>query len=79
MHYDKLNSDICVYYFCNKVSKYGMVFLIIPKYMKEFRRRIVRSDRDVYLQCVRNKLNTFLTFIGPCTVTYFYSKTNQMH
>ena len=47
--------------------------------MKEFRRRIVRSDREVYLQCVRNKLNTFLTFIGPCIVIYFYSKTNQMH
>ena len=25
------------------------------------------------------KISQFLTFVGPCIVIYFYSKTNQLH
>jgi hypothetical protein len=34
--------------------------------------------RDVVCR-LKEKLDTSLTFVGPCILIYFYSKTNQMH
>ena len=36
-------------------------------------------DLLVYLVIFPYNVDTYLTFVGPCILIYFYNKTNQMH